>query len=147
MSFSFPKSATCLFAQFCRDLSVKTAAGEACSLRRALKSKDEKTSDTSACFENCVGPLRVEEDRNRKRNCALSDRRNRRICRRIRSGDGIVAPFIVENRDGVCHHATSRSASRQPALQFARQSDGNASERSHRNDDAEAEHGLRAAAE
>src|ERR1043166_3611927 len=70
-----------------------------------------------------------------------------RPARGVRSSDGIFAQFAVENGDGVCRRATSRSTPRQPAFQFARQSNGDASERTYKNDNAKTQHGLCATAE
>src|SRR5438477_10540107 len=89
------------------------------------------------------GKIRVGTSRQKFK---LPDCRNRWLGRRVRSGHGTVAKFTVEDGHGLCNRATSRSASCQPSFQFARQSDGDASERSHRNDDAKTEHCLRAAA-
>ena len=50
----------------------------------------------------------------------LPDRGRGRLGWRVRSGDGVVATFAGEKRDGVCDCAASRSVSQQPLVEVAR---------------------------
>src|SRR5436305_14630603 len=77
----------------------------------------------------------------------LSHRGDWRFSRRIRSGHGIVAQSSAKDRNGLRGRATSRSASRQPAFQFAGQGNADAGPRDHPNYDSKTEHGLRSAVE
>ena len=67
----------------------------------AAQPKPKKRRDAFGISNRKAGP------RNKKKTKETLDRWNRRLGRRIRSGDGIVAPFASENGDVVCGGAAS----------------------------------------
>lgn len=63
----------------------------------------------------------------------MPNRRCRRFCRRICSGEGIIAPSAVAYRDGFCHCAASQSTSSKSIAKAAGQSDDSAAHRANGN--------------